>query len=153
VIFEDCAAKNRQGFDDAMHPAKPKYLALVRKFPLRPIRSEEENETALAMLESLGDRQRVRALAPEEQDYITVLAKLIEEYENTRYPRGPVTAATMLAHLIEAKGITQAQLAAETGLPESTVSELVNGACPLGRRQVQVFARYFGVDPALLIGD
>jgi HTH-type transcriptional regulator/antitoxin HigA len=137
----------------AIAPAKPKYLALVRKFPLRPIRSEEENEAALAMLESLGDRRRARALAPEEHDYIAVLAKLIEEYENTRYPRGRVTGATMLAHLIEAKGITQARLAADTGLPESTVLELVNGARPLGRRQIQVFASYFGVDPALLIGD
>jgi HTH-type transcriptional regulator/antitoxin HigA len=153
VIFEGCAAKNRQGFDDAMHPAKPKYLALVRKFPLRPIRSEEENEAALAMLESLGDRQRVRALAPEEHDYIAVLAKPIEDYENTRYPRGPVTGATMLAHLIEAKGITQARLAVETGLTESTVSELINGARPLSRKQIQVFARYFGVNPALLVGD
>ncbi len=137
----------------AIAPAKPKYLALVRKFPLRPIRSEEENEAALAMLESLGERQRVRALTPEEHDYIAVLAKLIEEYENKRYPRGPVTGAAMLTHLIEAKGITQAQLAAETGLAESTVSQLVRGTRPFARRHIQVFARYFGVDPVLLLGD
>ena len=31
--------------------AKPKYLALVRKFPLRLIRSEEENEAALTVIE------------------------------------------------------------------------------------------------------
>jgi len=35
-----------------------KFLALVHKFPLRPIRSEEENEAALAVLDSLGQRQR-----------------------------------------------------------------------------------------------
>jgi HTH-type transcriptional regulator/antitoxin HigA len=136
-----------------MPSAKPKYLALVRKFPLHLIRSEDENEAALAVLESLGERHRERPLAPEEHDDIAVLAKLIEEYENSRYPRGPVSGAAMLAHLIEARGISQAQLAADTGLSESTLSELVRGLRPLGRRQIQVLARYFGVDAALLQGD
>ena len=71
--------------------AKPKYLALVRKFPLRPIRSEEENEAALTVIEALGKRQQERPLEPEEHDYIAVLAKLIEEYENEHYPSGPVS--------------------------------------------------------------
>ncbi len=71
--------------------AKPKYLALVRKFPLRPIRSEEENEAALAVIDAFGERQQVRPLEPEEHDYIAVLAKLIEEYENEHYPSGPVS--------------------------------------------------------------
>ncbi len=100
-------------------PAKPKYLALVRKFPLRPIRSEEENEAALAVLGSLAERQREGPLAPEEHDYIAVLAKLIEEFESTQYPRGPVSGAVMLAHLIEDRGISQARLAADTGTAES----------------------------------
>jgi HTH-type transcriptional regulator / antitoxin HigA len=131
-------------------PAKPKYMALVRKFPLRPIRSEEENEAALAMLGSLGERQREGALTPEEHDYIAVLAKLIEEYENAQYPRGPVTGSAMLAHLIEARGISQAQLAADTRIPESTVAGLVRGSRPFGRKQIEVLARYFNVDATLL---
>jgi HTH-type transcriptional regulator/antitoxin HigA len=136
-----------------MRPASPTYLALVRKFPLRPIRSEEENEAALAMLESLGDRQRERVLSPEEHDYITVLAKLIEEYEDTRYPRGPVSGAAMLAHLIESRGITPAQLAAETGLAESTISQLLRGKRKLSRQLTATFAKYFRVEPTLLVDD
>jgi HTH-type transcriptional regulator/antitoxin HigA len=133
--------------------AKPKYLALVRRFPLRPIRSEAENEAALAFLESLGERQVERPLEPEEHDYIAVLAKLIEDYETTRYPHQPVTGPAMLAHLIEARGLTQAQFAAETGVSESMVSELVRGARPLGRRQIRIFANYFGVDTRLFLAD
>ena len=91
------------------------------------IRSETDNEAALAVLESLGERQRERPLAPEEHDYIAVLAKLVEEYESSRYPRGPVSGAVMLAHLIEAKGITQARLAGDTGLAELTISQLLRG--------------------------
>jgi HTH-type transcriptional regulator/antitoxin HigA len=134
-------------------PAKPRYLALVRKFPLRPIRSEEENEAALAVLQSLGDRQRERPLQPEEHDYIAVLGKLIEEYENSRYPRGPVAGAAMLAHLIEAKSITTAQLATDTGLAESTISQLLSGKRKLNRQVVSILARYFHVEPALFVDE
>ncbi len=136
-----------------MPPAKPKSLALVRKFPLRLIQSEQENEAALAVLESLGEHQRKRPLAPEEHDYIAVLAKLIEEYENSRYPRGPASGAAMLAHLIEARGISRTRLAADTGLSESTVSELVRGPRPLGRTQISILAGYFGVDSDLFRED
>jgi HTH-type transcriptional regulator / antitoxin HigA len=125
------------------------YQDLVRKFPLRPIRSEQENEAALAMLGSLGERQRQGSLTPEEHDYIAVLGKLIEEYETVQYPRGPVTASAMLAHLIEARGISRAQVAADTGIPESTLSRLVQGSRPFGRKQIGVLARYFNVDAAL----
>jgi HTH-type transcriptional regulator / antitoxin HigA len=133
--------------------ATDRYLALIRKFPLRPIRSEEENEAALAVLGSLGERQRESPLSPEEHDYIAVLAKLIEEYEGTQYPRAPVTGTAMLAHLIEARGISQARLAADTGIAEATLSGLLRGSRSLGPRQIQVFARYFGIDPVLLRGD
>ena len=121
----------------------------MRKFPLRLIRSEEENEAALAVLASLGERQRESPLAPEEHEYIAVLAKLIEEYESSRYPRRPVAGSAMLAHLIEAQGISPSRLAADTGMAESTVSGLVRGSRRLGPKQIQAFARYFGVDPAL----
>jgi len=132
--------------------AKPKYLALVRKFPLRLIRSEEENEAALAVIEALGERQQERPLEPEEHDYIAVLSKLIEEYENEHYPSGPVSGAAMLAHLIEAKGITQARLAADTGLTESSISQLLQGKRKLSRQIIAIFANYFDVEPSLFVG-
>ena len=130
-----------------------KYLALIRKFPLRPIRTEEENESALALLSSLARQREREPLEASELDYLAVLAKLVEEYENTMYPRGPVTGAAMLAHLIEARNITQSKLAADTGLPESTVSELLKEKRGLTRRHIEIFARYFCVAPAVFLGD
>ncbi len=81
------------------------------------------------------------------------LRKLVEEYENTMYPRGPVTGAAMLAHLIEARNITQSKLAADTGLPESTVSELLKKKRGLTRRHIDIFARYFRVSAAVFLDD
>lgn len=83
----------------------PKYLTLIRKFPLRPIRSEEQNEMALSVLAGLAERRERQPLEAQELDYIAVLAKLVEEYEDAHYPRGPVSGTEMLAHLIEARGI------------------------------------------------
>ncbi len=132
--------------------ATDKYLALVREFPLRPIRSEEENEAALAVLASLGERQRESPLSPEEHDYIAILANLIEEYEGTQYPRAPVSGSAMLAHLIEARGISQAQLTADTGIAESTLSGLIRGSRRSARGRSRS-SRDFSVDPALLRGE
>lgn len=138
-----------RGRSRSVAPAKPRYLALVRRFPLRPIRSDEENEAALAMLGSLAEHQREDPLAPEEHDYIAVLARLVEDYEGARYPRGPVPGPAMLAHLMEARGLGPARLATETGMAESTVAGLLRGARPIGPRQARILARYFEVDPAL----
>ena len=108
---------------------------------------------ALAVLAGLGERRQREPLEAEGLDYLAVLAKLVEEYEEARYPRGPVNGAEMLAHLIEARGISQAMLAADTGIAESTVSELLRQRRGLTRRHIDVFARYFRVEPAAFLGD
>jgi len=59
----------------------------------------------------------------------------------------------MLAHLLEARGISQATLAAETGLAESTVSELLKRKRGLTRKHIEVLARYFRVEPAAFLGN
>jgi HTH-type transcriptional regulator/antitoxin HigA len=130
------ARYQRKDIDEAM-PTR-RYLALVRKFPLRPIRSEDENEAALTVIQALGKRQQARPLEP-------------EEYENEHYPSSPVSGAPMLAHLIEAKGITQARLAADTGLAESTISQLLQGKRKLSRHTIARFANYFRVEPSLFV--
>lgn len=65
-------------------PAGDPYLDLVRAFPLRPIRSAEEHDRAIATIDALSDRRP--ELRPEEHDYLIVLALLIELYENEIYP-------------------------------------------------------------------
>jgi HTH-type transcriptional regulator/antitoxin HigA len=135
------------------HRPGPRYLALIRKFPLRPIRSQEENEAALAVLAGLAERREHEPLEAEESDYIAVLGKLIEEYENAHYPRGPVSGVEMLAHLLEARGVSQAALAADTGIAESTISELLKRKRGLTRKHIEAFARYFRVEPAAFLGD
>jgi HTH-type transcriptional regulator/antitoxin HigA len=62
------------------------YLDLVRAFPLRPIRSTDEHDKAIATLDALDDRRGELQL--EEQDYFLILALLVERYEDEIYGEG-----------------------------------------------------------------
>ena len=124
------------------------YLELVRACPLRPIRSEADLDAAIAMVDRLSDRG---GLAPEEEDYLDVLAGLIEAYESEHDPVGDVPASDILRHLIEAKGVSQAKLAGDTGVSESTISEILAGKREASRKVMKALADYFKVDPAVFL--
>jgi HTH-type transcriptional regulator/antitoxin HigA len=129
-------------------PVDRAYLALIREFPLRPIRSEAELDRAIAMVDALSDRE---SLTPDEHDYLLVLSGLIENYEDERYPIPAISGVPMLRYLIESKGVARAKVAAESGIAESTLSEILAGKRKLGIKHVRLLAGYFKVDPSLLI--
>ncbi len=60
-----------------------RYLTLIRRLPLRPIRSEADLGRAIAMADALSDQGD---LDSEEHDYLMVLCGLIERYEDVHYP-------------------------------------------------------------------
>lgn len=124
---------------------------LVRRFPLRPIRSDEELDRAVAVIDGLLAQAARDADA---DDYLDVLGDLVEKYESTHHPIAPVSDAEMLRFLIaDAKGVSQAQVAAETGIPESTISEVLSGKRGLSRRNIGVLSRYFHVNPSVFSLD
>jgi HTH-type transcriptional regulator/antitoxin HigA len=123
------------------------YLELVRRFPLRPIRSDAELDAAIAVIDGLLDRD----LSPPEQDYLDVLGDLVEAYEDEQIPMESVSDADMLRYLIEIKDVTQAQAAAGAGIAESTISEVLTGKRKLNRSQIGKLARYFRVEPGAFL--
>jgi HTH-type transcriptional regulator/antitoxin HigA len=123
------------------------YLKLIRKFPLRPIRSDEELDRAIAMVDALGSR--VNDLAPDERDYLDVLADLVEKYETARYPESVLDPPAMIRELIAARGITQADVARGTGIAGSMLSEVLAGKRPMGRKTIETLSRFFHVDPSV----
>ena len=74
------------------------YLALVRALPLRPIRSDVELDRAIAMIDSLIDRDELNA---DEEDYLDVLSDLVHRYEAEHDPIAPVADAEMIRFLLE----------------------------------------------------
>ncbi len=125
-----------------------RYFALVREFPLRPLGSDTELDQAVAMIDRLLARSR---LAPDEEDYLDVLSDLVEKFENRRYPIQPISGLDALRHLVESSGKTRATVAAEAGLPESTLSEVLLGRRRFNIRHIGIMARYFRIDPGVFL--
>jgi len=126
------------------------YLDLVRAFPLRPIRSEDENEEAIEVIASLGRRE---PLDPAKRDYLDVLVGLVERFEAEHYPMPPVTGVDVVRHLMDAKGLTQAETAKGAGIPESAFSEMLAGKRRMATKHVRGLSRFLGVSADLVIGD
>ena len=122
-----------------------RYLELVRAFPLRPLRNDTDLDAAVAMIDALIDLEE---LSSPEQDYLDVLSDLVETYEEQTIPIESVSDAKMLQSCIEAKGVTQAEVAKRTRIAESTISEVLSGKRKLNRAQIGKLARYFKVSPA-----
>ena len=126
------------------------YLKLIRSFPLRPIRTDAENDEAIEVLAELAGRE---PLDVAERDYLEVLVDLVSKYETDRYPIPSVSGPAMLRHLIEAGGQTQAQVSAATGIGESSLSDMLAGKRKMSTKHVKELARFFGVSADTLIGD
>lgn len=126
--------------------ANDRYLNLVIRFPLRPIRSDKYLEAAIKVIDSLLDREN---LAPEEEDYLEVLGSLVKQYEQEAHPMAPVSDVEMLQHLIEAKGVSQTEVSKATGIVDSTISEVLKGKRSLNRDHIGKLSRYFHVSPSV----
>lgn len=125
-----------------------RYLDLIRRFPLRPLRTDADLDAAVAVIDGLIDR---RTLSAAEQDYLDVLSDLVEAYEDEAEPMPPVSDASLLRFLIEQKGVTQARAATGAGIAESTISEVLAGKRKLNRTQIAKLARYFHVEPGAFL--
>jgi HTH-type transcriptional regulator/antitoxin HigA len=125
-----------------------RYLELIRRFPLRPLRSDADLDAAVAVIDSLIDQP---ALTAPEQDYLDVLSDLVEDYESETIPMRPVGDAGLLRFLIEQKKVTQAETASGSGIAESTISEVLAGKRKLNRGQIAKLARYFHIEPGAFL--
>jgi HTH-type transcriptional regulator/antitoxin HigA len=123
------------------------YLGLVAAFPLVTIQSD----THLAEAQEVMDRLLAQGkLDDGEAMYLDALSELVASYEDIHHAIGPASDADMLRHLMEAKGVTQAQLSRGAKLPKSTISEVLSGKKPFSQRMIRKLADYFGVDVSIL---
>jgi HTH-type transcriptional regulator/antitoxin HigA len=126
------------------------YLALVQTFPLASIKSEEH----LSAAQEVADRLLAKGMLDDgEEMYLDALGDLIASYEDEHHPIPPASDADMLRHLLEAKGVTQAQLSRDTQIPKSTISEVLSGKKPFSRQIIRKLAKYFKVDVSVLAAN
>jgi HTH-type transcriptional regulator/antitoxin HigA len=65
----------------------------------------------------------------------------------------PASDAEMLRHLMEAKGVRQAQLSRDTAIPKSTISEILAGKKSFSRQLIRKLADYFNVESSVLASN
>jgi HTH-type transcriptional regulator/antitoxin HigA len=126
------------------------YLELVLKFPLTSLKSEGQFQDAQAVIDELLAKGK---LSVGEELYLDALSDLVASYEDAHYPIEPASDADMLRHLMEAKGVTQAELHRDTGLAKSSISEVLAGRKTFSRQMVRKLADYFKIDVSILTSN
>jgi HTH-type transcriptional regulator/antitoxin HigA len=126
------------------------YLELVMQFPLTSLKSEKQLHDAHAVLDELLAKGK---LTVGEETYLDTLSDLVAAYEDVHYPIAPASDADMLRHLMEAKGVTQAELHRDTGLAKSSISEVLAGRKSFSRQMLHKLADYFKVDVGILASN
>jgi HTH-type transcriptional regulator / antitoxin HigA len=126
------------------------YDSLLLKFKPRPIRNDREHCRALKQVEELI-RQHGPTPPRAEGELIAVLSTLTESYEVEVTPQRKPSPPEMLDHLIESKEVTRAEVARATGIPRSTISNVLSGRRQISKENVTRLASYFHVDPSVFL--
>jgi HTH-type transcriptional regulator/antitoxin HigA len=122
------------------------YLALIRTFPLRPLRSDDELDEAIEIVDTLVDKETLTAA---EADYLAVLSDLVEQYEGQAHPIPPASDAELLQHLLEARDTTPEHIAQATGIAPATLTAVLAGTKRLTREHIGMLAHHFHVSPSV----
>ena len=125
----------------ASEEATPNYFELIHRLPLRPIQTDDGLGAAIAMIDELLDRSE---LLPDEADYLDVLGRLVEDYENEYVLIPEVHGVQALQHLMEENGLKQTDLAHLFG-GKSAISEVLRGNRALSKNQIIRLRDYFSV--------
>lgn len=129
---------------------KDSYLELILAFPLASIRSDEHLDAAQQVMDCLLAKKK---LDMGEMLYLDALSDLVAAYEDEHYAIAPASDADMLRHLLEAKGVNQADLHRASGISKSTISEVLAGKKSFSRQMIRKLAEYFKVDVAVLAAN
>ena len=127
-----------------------RYGRLLAKAAPRVITTEEENDRALAIVESLMEKGE-RNMTPEEDALLDLLTNLIRDYEATAYPpRAKSRPHQMVAFLLEQRDLKPSDLWPIIG-SKGRVSEILTGKRSISKEQAKKLAAFFRVRADLFI--
>jgi HTH-type transcriptional regulator/antitoxin HigA len=133
-----------------LRPAREdQYLKLVKRFPLRPIRSQRAHARAKTVLRGLTG-ERGSAVS----DYKAVLVSLIEEYERfagLRLDTTALSAAGIVRHLLDENNLSVNEFASRLGVSQSALSDMLNGKRDWSKSVIVRVADYFRLNPGVFL--
>ena len=113
---------------------------------LRPIRNEEDYETALEEIEALWETE---AGTPE-ADRLDILVMLVEAYEAEHYPIPDPDPIELILHVMDARGLTRQDLEPYLG-SRARVSEILNRRRPLSLEMIRKLQTGLGLPADVLV--
>ncbi|MGB3508336.1 MAG: transcriptional regulator [Microcoleaceae cyanobacterium] len=122
-----------------------KYSDLLVKYQPKPIKTEDENERMLAVVEELMHIHST----PEEEALYELLIVLIEKFESDFYhPGATSTPHSMLLFLMEQQNVQPEDLVEVVGSSD-VVLELLNGKGEISDELAETLGNFFKVDSSL----
>jgi HTH-type transcriptional regulator/antitoxin HigA len=115
-------------------------------------------DATLIVIDSTTELSRARALVdrlwdsadPADIARLQAQARLIEAYEESKWPRRPASTAALIRHLMDQHDLSRADMAPILGTP-SRVSEVLRGKKGLSMAMVQRLRARFHIPADLLL--
>jgi HTH-type transcriptional regulator/antitoxin HigA len=127
-----------------------RFVALVRQFPLRPIRTKRDYAAAIKVMEKLavcGEED----LNLDELDYLDVLSDLIEAYDAQHYPAlHDGTPLERLQALLDETRLSTADLGRLLG-NSGLASQILLGRRELSKTHIRLLSRHFKLDASYFL--
>jgi HTH-type transcriptional regulator / antitoxin HigA len=127
------------------------YLTLLQEFLPRPIASASAYRRTLKQIDGLMRKGR-RSRA--EDDLLELLATLAEQYEFRQgYATPKLSPRERLAGLMEARELSQAELSRGSGVPRTTINEILAGRRGVSKTNALRLARFFEAPPEEFLAE
>jgi HTH-type transcriptional regulator / antitoxin HigA len=125
-----------------------RYSALLSQYQPKRIRTEVDNEQALAIAEDMMHRPN---RSPEENELYDLLITLIERFEQEYYlPGAASTPHSMLLFLMDQRNLQVMDLVEVFG-SEAIAADVIANRIEFSRDQIKGLGKFFEVDPALFL--
>ena len=129
-------------------PVADTYMKLILRFPLKPIKNDDQHEQAVEIIGELMGRK----LDTGASDYLDTLILLANDYEDANHtPHGlHLTPQQALKAIMSANSLSQAQFGTIIG-SESAVSMFLKGERELSKSHIKALVARFRVDASLFL--
>jgi len=124
------------------------YMDLVARFPLKPIRNDDQHEQAVKIVGDLIGRK----LDAGGSDYLDTLILLVNKYEDENHsPHGiRMTPQEALKAIMNLNDLSQSQIGKIIG-SESAVSMFLKGQRGMSKSHIKALVARFGVDARMFL--
>jgi len=134
------------------HTVNDPYMKLINEFPLRRIKSAASHAKAAKLVLRLSNEPADRGTA----DYLDILIDLIVDYEkrsNQRIDTSKVSAADLVRHRLDERGMSVSALAKLIAVPQSNLSDMLNGKRDWSKDAMRGLAKELNIRAERFLGD